>query len=175
MQTKRRRAGFTLIELMVSVVIVGILAAVAIPSFVSYIYRSRTTEATTFLAEIRQRQESYRAEFGQYADVTGESGAYTPDTPSSGTPRAWTTTSGWTQLGARPDGLVRFGYLTIAGVPGEAPNAPGGGGDLGLSNPTDFWFVAQAIGDLDGDGETVLFETYSFSNQIYCDQPKYWE
>jgi prepilin-type N-terminal cleavage/methylation domain-containing protein len=174
MRTKRRREGFTLIELMISVVIVGVLAAVAIPSFVAYIYRSRTTEATTFLAEIRQRQESYRAEFGQYANVTTD-GSYTPDTPTSGAPRAWVPTTGWTQLGARPDGMVRFGYLTIAGVPGQAPSAPGGGGNLGLANPTDFWFVAQAIGDLDGDGTKVLFESYSFSNHIYCDSPKLWE
>jgi len=67
MTNRNRKQGFTLIELMIVVVIIGVLAAVAIPSFQSYMYRSRMSEATTFLGEIKQRQEAYRAEFGLYA------------------------------------------------------------------------------------------------------------
>ena len=68
-QRKRARAGFTLIELMIVVAIIGILAAVAIPAFRNYVMRSRTIEAYDFLGEIHLREESYRAEFGRYADV----------------------------------------------------------------------------------------------------------
>src|SRR5262245_30594465 len=64
------RAGFTLIELMIVVAILSILAAVSLPMIYSYIYKSKTVEATGFLNEIKARQESYRADFGQYCNVS---------------------------------------------------------------------------------------------------------
>ncbi len=166
----RRRGGFTLIELMIVVVIVGALAAIAIPSFVSYVYRSRTTEATTFLGEIRQRQESYRAEFGTYAAVGA---TLTPDEDPGRAARAWVGPAEWVQLGARPDGQVRFSYRGTSGAPSTQPEI--GGTNVGAANYPDFWFVAQAVGDLDGDDDNVIFETYSAGNHIYCDESKGWE
>ena len=95
---KRAESGYTLIELMIVVMIMGVLAAIAIPTFSSYLYRSRATEATTILGEIRQRQESYRAEVNQFANVN------TPN-PSSLPGRnliQWETQANWRQLGVRP-------------------------------------------------------------------------
>lgn len=162
-----RRGGFTLIELMIVVAIVGVLSAVAIPSFRSYVLRSRTSEAVTFLGEIRQRQEAYRAEFGQYCSVSAapgsppESGTWAPATlPTGGDKVSWTATGGWTQLGAAPDGPVAFQYRTTAGPPGTTPGISGYDG-------TDFWFVAQARADLDADGEVMIYEAYSASNHLY--------
>lgn len=168
MRARTIRAGFTLIELMIVVAVIGVLSAVAIPTFQSYVYRSRTTEAVTFLGEIRQRQEAYRAEFGQYCSVSAavgsapESGAWAPATlPAGGTKVGWTGTPGvWNQLGAAPDGMVQFQYRTTAGPPGTNPGITGYDG-------TDFWFVAQARGDLDGDGEVMILEAYSAANHIY--------
>lgn len=168
-----RRQGYTLLELMIVVAVLGVLAAVAIPSYTSYLQRSRTAEAVTFLGEIRQRQESYRAEFGQYCSVSAaagsgiDSGAWEPAAlPTNGDKIAWGGAGNWSQLGANPDGPVRFQYRTTAGPPGTNPGVPGFTG-------TDFWFVAQAQGDLDGDGRRVVFEIYSPTTQMFVGDQTY--
>ena len=51
------RNGFTLIEVMIVVAIVGILAAIALPSYAYYVQRAKIIEATTSLSDVRQRTE----------------------------------------------------------------------------------------------------------------------
>lgn len=171
--SETQTAGFTLLELMIVVVIIGVLATVAIPAFSSYVYRARASEATDFLGEIRQRQESYRSEFGQYCAVSGSAfGMYTP-TALAGSGRqaqAWpASTPTWDELGARPDGVIYMQYASIAGLPGTTPaDVPGYDG-------SDFWFVSQALGNLDGDATVVTFESYSAGNHIYISEAKGWE
>lgn len=68
-KTSRRPAterGFTLIELMITVAVVGILAAIAYPSYQEYILRSRRAEAQSLLGEAAARQERWRAQNGSY-------------------------------------------------------------------------------------------------------------
>lgn len=59
---RKKVKGFTLIELMIVVVILGVLAAVAIPAFVRYIRRAKTSEASNNLAEIYRSSTRYFAE-----------------------------------------------------------------------------------------------------------------
>jgi len=64
-----KNPGFTLIELITVVAIVGILAAVAIPSWVSYIEKSRRSDATSSLLAMQLRQEKWRANDTDYATL----------------------------------------------------------------------------------------------------------
>jgi type IV pilus assembly protein PilE len=70
----RRAAGFTLIELMITVAIVAILASIAWPSYQSYLQRSRRSEAQQLMLTIVNRQQHYLLDARQYTDVLGAAG-----------------------------------------------------------------------------------------------------
>ena len=64
-----RKGGFTLIELMIVVAIIGILAAIAIPNFLRFQLKAKSSEGKTNLAAIRTAEESYYSEFGTYVSA----------------------------------------------------------------------------------------------------------
>ncbi|MDY6913310.1 MAG: prepilin-type N-terminal cleavage/methylation domain-containing protein [Planctomycetota bacterium] len=65
---EEKRQGFTLVELAVVVVIVGVLAAFAVPRFLAAVERSKAAEAFNYLSSIQAAQERYHACQGTYAD-----------------------------------------------------------------------------------------------------------
>ena len=70
----RRAKGFTLIEVMITVVIVAILASVAWPSYQSYLQRSRRSEAQQLMLSIVNKEQQYLLDARQYTDVIGAGG-----------------------------------------------------------------------------------------------------
>jgi type IV pilus assembly protein PilE len=70
----RKTLGFTLIEMMIVVAIIGILAAIAIPSYQEYVLKSRRTDATVTISKIQQAQEKWRANNPSYTTILGTNG-----------------------------------------------------------------------------------------------------
>jgi len=122
----RRRAAFTLVELMIVVAIVGLLAGMAIPNFVRFQLKSKTSEAKINLSAIRVVEESYNAEWGTYASAA-PAPAVVP-----GRNKAAFASLDFDELGWAPVGDVFFAYSV-------AVSADGAG------------FTAEAVGDVDGD------------------------
>ena len=80
----QRHSGFTLIELMVTVAIIAILAAVAIPNYTAYITRSKIAEATSALLAMRTKMEQYFQDNRSYAGAcTAGTVAPLPSNPGS--------------------------------------------------------------------------------------------
>jgi type IV pilus assembly protein PilA len=65
--TQKTIQGFTLVELLITIIIVGVLSTIALPSFLNQISRARGSEAKASLGTINRAQQSYRYENGTFA------------------------------------------------------------------------------------------------------------
>ena len=74
-----RQSGFTLIELMIVVAIIGILASIAIPAYQDYTIRAQVTEAFSLASELKGRIQEYRKERGTLPSNNGAAGVPDPD------------------------------------------------------------------------------------------------
>jgi type IV pilus assembly protein PilE len=80
--------GFTLIELMIVVAVIGILAGIAYPNYTQYVRRGKAAEATSTLANLKSRMEQYFQDNKTYADVGG--GVVAPCSPAAGSTKYFT-------------------------------------------------------------------------------------
>jgi len=143
MRRTRSRAGFTLVEVLIVVALIGVLASVAIPSFVTYQARTRRSEAFVNLSAVAHSQITFYATKGLYHGT----GLSWPDpTPYGGLGvhrMTWdaASESAFGELGWSPEGQVYYSYET------NTPEVPGSGCTCEVC------FSATAFGDVDKNGQ----------------------
>ena len=110
----RRRRGFTLIELLIVTGIVGMLAAIAIPNFIRFQVKAKSSEGKTNLAAIRSAEAVYFAELSIYvsADVS-------PNLAPGSQRQGFVSSPGFDLLGWQPEGDVYFTYAVSSGEVGK--------------------------------------------------------
>jgi prepilin-type N-terminal cleavage/methylation domain-containing protein len=163
--------GFTLVELMIVVVILGVLAAIATVGYRKWIARARSGEAVAMLAEMTSKEQSYKLEFASYLPLRADNNAGLPSPDEAETAfypvaagsatldSARTQTSiadstkwpqGWQAVGLRPrDTGLYCTYLTNAGGAGSDTKNLKYGAILIGANTAAPWFYSLAACNLD--------------------------
>jgi len=194
MVSPRRESGFTLIEAMIVVVIIGVLSVVAVVAYRRWIQTSYLAEAQDMVSNIRSAEEAFRSENGlAYLPVSSGLGAvggydYPAPTPGAfktgwGAACTWCVTSNaWQQLAVQPSGPVAYGYSVLTNPTTDYATSPPtysvpptlpsyitvAHTSMNLSamggQP---WYVVVADGDYFGTGSFTSVIGLSGNNQLF--------
>jgi prepilin-type N-terminal cleavage/methylation domain-containing protein len=187
MASYRRARGFTLIEAMIVVVVIGILALLAVVAYQHWVRTSYVTEAQDVVTNIRTAEEAFISENGTYLDVSGAVGAgHTYPLANPGQSKtAWggpcggciaPGTGNWNGLNVSPGAPVIFGYAVVADQ-AKSPatrlgtvTVNGKALDMTALSKGAPWYFIEADANISGDG-TNFTHVYGMSatNTLYID------
>lgn len=159
MKTKTR--GFTLIELMIAVAILGLLSSVAVPSYLSYIQKGKRAEAQGALVTFANAMEQWRLQNGSYCDAGGAGGANScgaAGTNDTGSPAIFSKVvpiSGGTITYDLTISAATIGTAAVAAVPADpvagTPEVP-----AAAATPPGYTLRATPTGSQAADGYLEL-------------------
>jgi len=185
MDRHRPTRGFTLIELMIVVAIVGILSVLAVVGYRKLVMSSHTSEATHMVGAIRVAEEAYHAETQTYVATSPDGfSLWYPAAAPGAFKTGWGLYAGacapaaptancFQLLPVHVDGPVMFGYTTAAGSAATAPalNYPAGVAPPPPNAPatvTADWYWITAKGNINGNGVQLAYVIgSSFTNDLW--------
>ena len=168
MRTAPRPArGFTLIELMIVIALIGMIATIAIPTFGRFVLRSKTTERRLIMNVIKQSAEDFYVQYGRVQDAQGNArpflwGAPNPPGPPTPGKRALVRTLGDWEIVLPPNIAAIEGnlYYTYTFWLLDFPSAQ--------------WLYMFVEGDLDGDYQISQKWAYWVrENGVYRTHPEW--
>jgi len=140
-QHKSHKLGFSLMELMVTIGIIAVLAAIAMPSFMRYLAKAKRAEAYANLYAIYAAEKAYWAENGTYSNVLSGTGGI-----------GWKP-EGYSGGGAQENFYYTYGFPGSEGTNYVTGKLLGSSSNLGAGYANKDSFLAVAVAEINGEGK----------------------